>query len=126
MSHRVVVGDELDAASVESRVRPALEVHQAQPRVLRRTRQPARSIPEHHGKWADAALRHARKRGALVSFDPNIRIKLWETDDEMRETISMAMSCADIALPSFDDEMTYWSDASPQATIERFSNVNAA
>lgn len=70
-----------------------------------------------------AALRHARKRGALVSFDPNIRIKLWETDSEMREAISMAMSCADIALPSFDDEITCWSDASPQATIERFSNA---
>ncbi|MCB1458373.1 MAG: sugar kinase [Nitratireductor sp.] len=66
-------------------------------------------------------LAKARRRGAKVSLDPNIRLRLWGSADEMRKTISMAMSCADIALPSFDDERTHWGDVSPQATIACFA-----
>jgi len=68
-----------------------------------------------------AALRVARAAGARVSFDPNIRPKLWSSVDEIRDTIPRFLAVADIALPSFDDEVAVWADTSPQATLARFA-----
>lgn len=68
-----------------------------------------------------AALRVARAAGARVSFDPNIRPKLWSSVDEVRETIPRFLAVSDIALPSFDDEVAVWGDTSPEATLARFA-----
>lgn len=65
-------------------------------------------------------LVHARQAGARVSFDPNIRKKLWRDRAEIRATISRFLAVTDIALPSFDDEATHFGDTSPRATINRF------
>ncbi len=67
------------------------------------------------------ALAQARTNGARVSFDPNIRPKLWTSQDEIRETIPRFIEAADIALPSFDDEAAHFGDADPAATVERFA-----
>lgn len=64
-------------------------------------------------------LRHARTTGAQVSFDPNIRPRLWRDLLETRDVISRFLSITDIALPSFDDEAATWGDVSPVATIDR-------
>lgn len=69
------------------------------------------------------ALSVAREHGSHVSFDPNIRPRLWSSRTEIRETISQALTVTDIALPSFDDEQTHWGDTSPEATIKRFSDA---
>lgn len=66
------------------------------------------------------ALAQARSDGAIVSFDPNIRPALWSSVDEVRDTIRRVLDVTDIALPSFDDETTYWNDATPDVTIARF------
>lgn len=71
------------------------------------------------------ALAHARRNGAIISFDPNIRPRLWTSTDEIRETIRRVMDVTDIALPSFDDETTYWDDETPDATIARFVDAGA-
>jgi 2-dehydro-3-deoxygluconokinase len=68
-----------------------------------------------------AALAEARQKGAIVSFDPNVRPRLWTSPDETREAIIEMLGHADIAAPSFDDEATLWGDASPQATAERIA-----
>lgn len=66
-----------------------------------------------------AALGQARRDGAVVSFDPNIRPRLWTSADEIRATVTAMLQIADIALPSFDDEATYFQDSSPAETIRR-------
>lgn len=73
-----------------------------------------------------AALADARASGARVSFDPNIRPRLWSSLDEVRRTLPSALALADIALPSFDDETLVWGDADPQATIARFAKAGVA
>jgi 2-dehydro-3-deoxygluconokinase len=73
-----------------------------------------------------AALADARASGARVSFDPNIRPRLWSSMDEVRQTIPRALAVTDIALPSFDDETLVWGDANPAATIARFARSGVA
>ncbi|WP_171241181.1 sugar kinase [Ruegeria sp. HKCCA5491] len=64
-------------------------------------------------------LAEARSANALVSFDPNIRPRLWSSAEETRETIARFNQITDIAFPSFDDEQGLWGDASPAHTVER-------
>ena len=64
-------------------------------------------------------LAAARKAGSVISFDPNIRPRLWSSGEEIRETVAAMLAITDIALPSFDDEATHWGDVSPEATIAR-------
>ncbi len=73
-----------------------------------------------------AALAMARKNGARVSFDPNIRPRLWSSMTEVRQTIPQVLALTDIALPSFDDEAVVWGDATSQATIARFATAGVA
>ncbi len=68
-----------------------------------------------------AVLAEARGKGTLISFDPNIRPRLWSSGDEIRETIPRMLALTDIALPSFDDEVAHWADRTPEATIARFT-----
>ena len=68
-----------------------------------------------------AALVQARRDGAKVSFDPNIRPGLWTSSDEIRQTIPRFLDVTDIALPSFDDEAAHFGDATPAATIMRLA-----
>ncbi len=51
---------------------------------------------------AFAAMRLARGSGTLVSFDSNLRLKLWPLDRAMA-CISQAISMCDIFLPSLED-----------------------
>ncbi len=69
------------------------------------------------------ALRVAREGGAVISFDPNIRPKLWSSLDEVRAVIPTMLAMTDIALPSFDDETLVWADATPFATIDRMQTA---
>jgi 2-dehydro-3-deoxygluconokinase len=68
-----------------------------------------------------AALAKARASGARVSFDPNIRPRLWASLEEVRQVIPQALALTDIALPSFDDEVAVWGDPDPRATIARIA-----
>jgi len=65
----------------------------------------------------------ARAKGARVSFDPNVRPKLWTSPQETKTTLSRFFEITDIVLPSLDDEAALWGDASPQMTVERFSKA---
>jgi 2-dehydro-3-deoxygluconokinase len=48
------------------------------------------------------AMTTAREAGTLVSFDSNLRLKLWSLE-EARTAITRAISLCDIFLPSIDD-----------------------
>jgi 2-dehydro-3-deoxygluconokinase len=64
-----------------------------------------------------------RAGGGVVSFDPNIRPRLWSSQQEMRETLTRALSVSDIALPSLDDERLQFGDRDPDATISRMTDA---
>src|SRR5271165_6013845 len=66
-----------------------------------------------------SALDLARSRGAIVSFDPNVRLRLWPDAETLRRSTRAMMDLTDIALPSFDDEAQVWGDCDPQATAAR-------
>lgn len=48
------------------------------------------------------AVNEARKRGVLISFDPNIRLKLW-SKEEARETILKMVQLTDILFPGKEE-----------------------
>jgi len=72
------------------------------------------------------SLNTAQKSGTRVSFDPNVRPKLWSSRDLARAAMAQFFAIADIALPSFDDEATLWGDASPDYTIERIASFGTS
>nr|WP_269149812.1 sugar kinase [Ruegeria lacuscaerulensis] len=65
------------------------------------------------------ALTKARAQGAIVSFDPNVRPRLWRSAEETRAVLARFNTLTDIALPSFDDESALWGEESPVQTVER-------
>ena len=70
-----------------------------------------------------AALAFAREQGARVSFDPNVRPRLWSSSDETRHAVQAMLGVTDIAVPSCDDEAARWGDGSPQQTIDRLRSA---
>lgn len=66
------------------------------------------------------ALTAARAAGARVVFDSNLRPRLWPGTDAMCAAVMQAAEVSDLVLPSYDDEATYFGDADPAATIERY------
>jgi 2-dehydro-3-deoxygluconokinase len=72
------------------------------------------------------ALIEARKCGALVSFDPNVRLRLWPDQATLRDAALTMLSVTDIALPSFDDEALVWGDANPDVTLKRIAAAGVA
>ena len=73
-----------------------------------------------------AALGRARENGAKVSFDPNLRRRLWPDDATAREAQAALYAVTDIALPSFDDEAALWGDATPEATAARLATLGVS
>ncbi|MDJ1158972.1 sugar kinase [Chelatococcus sp. SYSU_G07232] len=49
-----------------------------------------------------AAIRHARAKGVTVSYDTNLRLRLWPLD-RARAVIHAAVAMSDIARPGLDD-----------------------
>ncbi|SEH22307.1 sugar kinase [Rhizobium sp. NFR12] len=68
-------------------------------------------------------LRRAKAAGKTVAFDPNLRPRLWVSRDIMLKTIEDGARAATIVLPSFDDEATYFGDATVADTIARYHGL---
>lgn len=49
------------------------------------------------------AINKARKHNMLVTFDPNIRVKLWENEEKMRTVLNDIASKCDIILPGIKE-----------------------
>ncbi|WP_439122157.1 sugar kinase [Marivita sp.] len=80
--------------------------------------------PEHRKRLCDA-IQTARAAGALVSFDTNLRPRLWEDTDTMCDGLTMGASVADVVLPSFDEDGALFDDATPKDTIARYRDAGA-
>ena len=66
-----------------------------------------------------AAIRIARDAGVLVSFDTNLRLKLWPLD-RARATIGAAMRMADIALPGQEDAEQLTGIYDPDGIVDQY------
>ncbi|AKH99247.1 sugar kinase, ribokinase [Hoeflea sp. IMCC20628] len=71
------------------------------------------------------ALATARRNGATIAFDPNLRLRLWDSPETTRQTVMTAASVSDILLPSFEDEATFFGDATPGDTARRYADAGA-
>ena len=71
------------------------------------------------------ALNMARAKGARVAFDTNLRPRLWESAEAMRDGILMGASVADIVLPSLDEEALLFGSASAEDAITRYRTCGA-
>lgn len=71
------------------------------------------------------ALQAAGKRGVRIVFDPNLRPRLWNSADEMREGIMAGAAICDLVLPSYEDEADWFSDADKKATAQRYLDAGA-
>ena len=52
------------------------------------------------------AVERAKRAGAIISFDPNLRLNLWRSHEEAREAMEYGLSVADIAKIS-DNEVEF-------------------
>jgi 2-dehydro-3-deoxygluconokinase len=66
-----------------------------------------------------AAIAHARKNGTTVSFDTNLRLKLWPKD-RARAVIWDVASLADVCLPSYEDMVQLSDLREPDDIVDRF------
>ncbi|TCS04691.1 sugar kinase [Rhizobium sp. BK418] len=73
-----------------------------------------------------AEIRRAKAVGKFVVFDPNIRPRLWSSYDIMHTTISEGGRASSLVMPSFDDEVAHFGDASIEATIARYHGLGAS
>lgn len=64
-----------------------------------------------------AAMEIARDAGARVSFDTNLRLKLWP-ERRARAVISEAIRLCDVCLPSFDDVVTLYGERDPDKLVD--------
>ena len=58
---------------------------------------------------------------AQVAFDPNIRPRLWSSQDDCRAVLTDAAMRSDVILPSFGDDAALFGDVTPQATAGRYT-----
>ena len=70
-------------------------------------------------------LAKAREAGAVIAFDPNMRLRLWPSRAVMAETIMRAAEVSDMVLPSFDEDGAVFGDDDPEATIARYRACGA-
>ncbi|MFN4017926.1 MAG: sugar kinase [Reyranella sp.] len=72
----------------------------------------------------DAAIDAARKAGVKVSYDTNLRLRLWELD-VARKVIDATIARCDIALPSLDDSRQLTGLTEPEAIANYYLGLGA-
>jgi 2-dehydro-3-deoxygluconokinase len=60
-----------------------------------------------------AAIELAHQAGALVSFDPNVRLRLWDADTSRRTLRELLASC-DLVLPGADEAELLTGESDPE------------
>ncbi len=73
---------------------------------------------------AYAAIEIAREAGRLVTFDTNLRLKLWSID-RARAVMNDVISRCDICLPSYDDIVAITGLAEPDALVDHCLRLGA-
>ena len=66
-----------------------------------------------------------RARGVKFVYDPNFRSKLWGDLAEMRDFSREIARLSELVMPTFDDEIAAFGDASPDETADRLLSWGA-
>ena len=82
------------------------------------------AISENARQTCDAAIAAARKAGVKVSYDTNLRLRLWELE-LARSVIDSTISRCDIALPSLDDSQQLTGLRDPDAIADYYLKLGA-
>jgi 2-dehydro-3-deoxygluconokinase len=72
----------------------------------------------------DAAIFEAKRAGALVSYDPNLRVSLWPLE-RARTVIHAAAAQADIFLPGYEDAVQLTGLTAPEAIAQFYLDLGA-
>jgi 2-dehydro-3-deoxygluconokinase len=72
----------------------------------------------------DAAIFEAKRAGALVSYDPNLRVSLWPLE-RARAVIHAAAAQADIFLPGYEDAVQLTGLTAPEAIAQFYLDLGA-
>lgn len=73
-----------------------------------------------------ALCRSVRARGGKVAFDGNYRTRLWASAEEARTARDAAIACADIGLPTLDDERLLSGETSCDVVAEHWRALGCA
>jgi len=82
------------------------------------------AISDSARQTCDAAITAARKAGVKVSYDTNLRLRLWELD-LARRTVDATIARCDIALPSLDDSQQLTGLQEPDAIADYYLKLGA-
>lgn len=69
--------------------------------------------------------RAVRARGGRVAFDGNYRARLWPSAAGAREARDAAIACADIGLPTLEDEVALGGPSGPDAVAAHWAGLGA-
>ncbi|EEE46077.2 sugar kinase [Roseibium alexandrii] len=72
-----------------------------------------------------SSLAAARQKGARAAFDPNLRSRLWEDAQTMRDCVTEAAGLCDFVMPSFEDEEAHFGDKIPSESADRYLAAGA-
>lgn len=73
---------------------------------------------------AEVAVQLAREAGAHVSYDPNLRLRLWSLD-EARDATATAIATADLALPGLEDARVLTGLSDPENIVRHYIELGA-
>ena len=82
------------------------------------------AISDSARQTCDAAIAAARKAGVKVSYDTNLRLRLWELD-VARKVIDATIARCDVALPSLDDSQQLTGLQEPDAIADYYLKLGA-
>lgn len=82
------------------------------------------AISDSARRTCDAAISAARAAGVKVSYDTNLRLRLWDLDTA-RATINATIARCDIALPSLDDSQQLTGLDRPEAIVAYYLELGA-
>lgn len=82
------------------------------------------AISESARRTCDAAITAARAAGVKVSYDTNLRLRLWDLETA-RQAIDATIARCDVALPSLDDSQQLTGLSAPDAIADHYLGLGA-
>jgi 2-dehydro-3-deoxygluconokinase len=73
----------------------------------------------HQRRTLFECLSECKRNGALIAFDSNFRPKLWKSERAMIDATIQGYEVSSLALPTMQDEMSIFGDASEQSMVDR-------
>lgn len=84
----------------------------------------SQAISDNARQTCNAAIAAARSAGVRVSYDTNLRLRLWDLDSA-RRTIDATIARCDVALPSLDDSRLLTGISDPNAIADHYLTLGA-